>query len=248
MLIFAVLVVCNEYLEDLVLIHLSSMTMTLKIQLKITKIIIGQLSIIGCLHRLSIVCHFNTNIDFIVANHVQFLVCFKLHIIFKVISIWFHVCNSFCVSIKHITLICQHDKLPLVIIIRWYALSEYITYWVCTNLILMIISSFCTNFVAVISQEQNQQSCWNLYSIFVNIRNRQAKLFSVITQPWRHPGAILCFQVINDIIISVNHKLTKFNTHKLQIISQRTNNPCLRARHDAHVRARQNLKLLKIQI
>ena len=92
MLIFAVLVVCNEYLEDLVLINLSSMTMTLKIQLKITKIIIGQLltmSIIGCLHRLSIVCHFNTNIDFklIVANHVPFLVYFKLHIIFKVISI-----------------------------------------------------------------------------------------------------------------------------------------------------------------
>ena len=116
MLIFAVLVVCNEYLEDLVLINLSSMTMILKIQLKITKIIIGQLSIIGCLHRLSIVCHFNTNIDFklIVANHVPFLVYFKLHIIFKVISIWFHVCNSFCVSIKHITLICQHDKLPLV--------------------------------------------------------------------------------------------------------------------------------------
>ena len=90
MLIFAVLVVCNEYLEDLVLINLSSMTMTLKIQLKITKIIIGQLFIIGCLHRLSIiVCHFNTNIDFklIVANHVPFLFYFKLHIIFKVISI-----------------------------------------------------------------------------------------------------------------------------------------------------------------
>ena len=89
MLIFAVLVVCNEYLEDLVLINLSSMTMTLKIQLKITKIIIGQLFIIGCLHRLSIVCHFNTNIDFklIVANHVPFLFYFKLHIIFKIISI-----------------------------------------------------------------------------------------------------------------------------------------------------------------
>ena len=106
MLIFAVLVVCNEYLEDLVLINLSSMTMTLKIQLKITTIIIGQLlSIIGCLHRLSIVCHFNTNIDFklIVANHVPFLFYSKLHIIFKVISISFHVCNSFCASIKHIT-------------------------------------------------------------------------------------------------------------------------------------------------
>ena len=64
----------------------------------------------------NIVCHFHTNIDFklIVANHVPFLVYSKLHIIFKVISISFHVCNSFCPSIKHITLICQHDKLPLV--------------------------------------------------------------------------------------------------------------------------------------
>ena len=89
-----------------------------------------------------------------------------------------------------------------------------------------IIISFCTNFVAVISQEQNQQSCWNFYSIFVIIRNRQAKLFSVITQPWRHPGAILCFHVIIDIFISILHKLTKFNTHKLQVISQYTDNPC----------------------
>ena len=95
------------------------------------------------------------------------------------------------------------------------------------------------NFVAEISQEQNQQSCWNFYSIFVIIRNPQAKLFSVITQPWRHPGAILCFHVINDIFISILHKLTKFNTHKLQVISQHTDNPCLRARAS-------NLKMLKI--
>ena len=64
--------------------------------------------------------------------------------------------------------------------------------------------------------------------------------FSVITQPWRHPGAILCFHVIIDIFISILHKLTKFNTHKLQVISQHTDNPCPRARHDAHVRARKN--------
>ena len=104
------------------------------------------------------------------------------------------------------------------------------------------------NFVAVISQEQNQQSCWNVYSIFIIIRTPQAKLFSVITQPWHHPGAILCFHVIIDIFISILHKLTKFKTHKLQVISQHTDNPCPRARHDAHVRARQNLKLLKIKI
>ena len=105
---------------------------------------------------------------------------------------------------------------------------------------------YCRNFGTVISQEQNQQSCWYFYSIFVIIRNRQPKLFSVITQPWRHPGAILCFGVIIDIFISVYHKLTKFNTHKLQVIWQHTDNPCPRARHDAHVRARQNFNMLKI--
>ena len=109
-------------------------------------------------------------------------------------------------------------------------------------------NNFSTNFVAVISQEQNQQSSSNFYSIFVIIRNRQAKLFSVITQPWRHPGAILCFHVIIDIFITIYHKLTKFNTHKLQVISQHTDNPCLRARHDAHVRARQNLPCSKSPI
>ena len=72
------------------------------------------------------------------------------------------------------------------------------------------------------------------------------KLFSVITQPWRYPGAILCFDVIIDIFISVYHKLTKFNTHKLQVIRQHTDNPCPRAHHDAHVRARQNFNMLKI--
>ena len=102
------------------------------------------------------------------------------------------------------------------------------------------------NFGTVISQEHNQQSCWNFYSIFVIIRNRPVKLFSVITQPWRHPGAILCFDVIIDIFISVYHKLTKFNTHKLQVIWQHTDNPCSRARYDAHVRARQNFNMLKI--
>ena len=39
-----------------------------------------------CLHRLSIVCHFNTNGDFklIIANHVPFLFYYELQIIFKV--------------------------------------------------------------------------------------------------------------------------------------------------------------------
>ena len=102
------------------------------------------------------------------------------------------------------------------------------------------------NFVAVISQEQNQQSSSNFYSIFAIIRNRTANLLSLITQPWRHPGAILCFHVIIDIFISIHHKLTQFNTHKLQVIKQHTDNLCPRARHDAHVRARQNLTMLQI--
>ena len=44
----------------------------------------------------------------------------------------------------------------------------------------------------------------------------------------------------------MTHKLPKFCTHKLQMISQHSDNPCPRARHDAHVRARQNLEMLKI--
>ena len=44
----------------------------------------------------------------------------------------------------------------------------------------------------------------------------------------------------------MTHKLPKLCTHKLQMISQHTDNPCPRARHDAHVRARQNLEMLKI--
>ena len=132
------------------------------------------------------------------------------------------------------------------LLFRWYATQWHITYCICTNIIYFFIVYFCMNFGTVKSQEQKQQSCWYFYSIFVIIRNRQVKLFSVITQPWRHPGAILCFDVIIDIFISVYHKLTKCNTHKLQVIWQQTDNPCPRARHDAHVRAHQNFNMLKI--
>ena len=70
--------------------------------------------------------------------------------------------------------------------------------------------------------------------------------FHVITQPWRQLRAILCFHLIMNIFITMPHKLLKFCTHKLQMISQHTDNPCPRARHDAHVRARQSLEMLKI--
>ena len=43
------------------------------------------------------------------------------------------------VLLKHITLICQHDKLPLV---RWYATQWHITYCICTNIIYLFIIYF----------------------------------------------------------------------------------------------------------
>ena len=78
------------------------------------------------------------------------------------------------------------------------------------------------------------------------LRNRNGNLVSVITQPWRHIGAILWFYVIIHIFITIHHKLIKFSIHKFEVMKQHIDNPCLRARHDAHVRARQNLKMLKI--
>ena len=105
---------------------------------------------------------------------------------------------------------------------------------------------YCMKFVAQLSQKFLSLWLSNFHSIFAINRNRYANLFSTITHPWRHPGAILCFHVINDIFVSVDQKLTKFNTHKLQMISQHTDNPCPRAPQDAHVRARQNFKMLKI--
>ena len=132
---------------------------------------------------------------------------------------------------KHITLICQHDKLPLV---RNCFCMKYTQTISVRILFLDYLKNGINNHVQISSVSLSLSGI------------DEAKLFSVITQPWRHPGAILCFHVIIDIFISIHHKLTKFNTHKLQVISQHTDNPCPRARHDAHVRARQNFKMLKI--
>ena len=88
--------------------------------------------------------------------------------------------------------------------------------------ILFIYLFLPPNFVVHLSQKIVSLSSSNFHSIFGFIRNRVPPLFSVITQPWRHPGAILCFHVIIHIFISILHKLTKFNTHKLQVISQHT--------------------------
>ena len=101
-------------------------------------------------------------------------------------------------------------------------------------------------FVARLSQKFLSLWFSNFHSIFAMIGNRSANKFSTITQPWRHPGAILWIHVIIHIFITIYDKLIKFNTHKLQVITQQTDNPCARVRHDAHVRARQNLEMLKI--
>ena len=51
--------------------------------------------------------------------------------------------------------------------------------------------------------------------------------FHVITQPWRQLYAPFCvFHLIMNIFITMPHKLLKFCTHKLQMISQHTDNPC----------------------
>ena len=127
----------------------------------------------------------------------------------------------------------------------------HITYCICTNLYLFylfiyLFIYYCRNFVARLSQKRTVQSSSNFLSIFGLIWNREPPLFSLITQPWRQLRAILCFHLIMNIFINMPHKLPKFCTHQLQMISQHTDNPYLRARHDAHVRARQNLEMLKI--
>ena len=133
--------------------------------------------------------------------------------------------------------------------IRWYAIQWHITSCICTNLYyLFIFPLFLINFVSRLSQKFLSLWFSNFHSIFVLIPNRTNKLFRVITQPWRHPGAILWIHVIIHIFITIHPKSTIFTTHKLPAIFQQSDNPHPRARHDAHVRARQNLKMLKIQI
>ena len=87
---------------------------------------------------------------------------------------------------------------------------------VCTNLFFFFF--FCMNFVFKISQQRNQQSSPNFHSIFAMIRNGYNNLFSLITQPWRHLGAILWFHFIIHIFITIHQKLTNFSTHKLPAI------------------------------
>ena len=101
---------------------------------------------------------------------------------------------------------------------------------------LFIFPLFLINFVSRLSQKFLSLWFSNFHSIFVLIPNRTNKLFRVITQPWRHPGAILWIHVIIHIFITIHPKSTIFTTHKLPAIFQQSDNPHPRARHDAHVK------------
>ena len=127
------------------------------------------------------------------------------------------------------------------IFIRWYATAYHLLY-----LYESLFIYYCRNVVPRLSQKRTVQSSSNFLCIFGLIWNREPPLLSLITQPWRQLRAIWCFHLIMNIFITMTHKLPKFCTHKLQMISQHTDNPCPRARHDAHVRPRQNLEMLKI--
>ena len=85
---------------------------------------------------------------------------------------------------------------------------------------IFIIYFSLIEFWHTLSQKRNPQSCWNFHSIFGLTWNRVPPLFSLITQPWRHPGAILWIHVIIHIFITVHSKSTIFNAHKLQAICQ----------------------------
>ena len=120
-------------------------------------------------------------------------------------------------NVKHITLICQHDKLPLV---RWYVHSGISP--IVSVRILFIFPLFVSNLSldylkkeSTIMFKFSQYLCliWGIAVV---------KLFSLITQPWRHLGAILWIHVIIHIFITIHPKSTIFNAHKLQAICQHT--------------------------
>ena len=164
-------------------------------------------------------------------------------------------------SVRAYHLICQHDKLPLVrwydIFIRWYATQHllclyesvlgYILYHSISPIEFgRILVSFCMILLDKVSQKWPGLLTWKFHSIFGMVSHAASNINIVITQPWRHLGAILWFHVIIHIFITFHHKLTKFSTHKRKVMGQHTDNSCPRARHDARVCARKHLKMLKI--
>ena len=99
-------------------------------------------------------------------------------------------------------------------------ISPIVSVRIFISIYLSIFIYYCMNFVARLSQEFLWLWYSNFHSIFALIRNRHIKLFNMITQPWRHPGAILWIHVIIHIFITVHSKSTIFNAHKLQAICQ----------------------------
>ena len=111
-------------------------------------------------------------------------------------------------------------------IIRWYATQWHIDMphsGISPIVSVRIFIYFCMNFVNRLSQKFKSLWFSNFHSIFALMRNRHNKLFSLITQPWRHLGAILWFHVIIHIFITIHYKLIKINTHELQVIGQHIN-------------------------
>ena len=102
---------------------------------------------------------------------------------------------------KHITLICQHDKLPLVFVEKYT--NNFFSVWILGP---WYLKNRINNHVEIFTVSMSSIGIALITS------------FYVITQPWRQLGAILCFHVIINIFITIHHKLTKFNTHKLQVI------------------------------
>ena len=76
--------------------------------------------------------------------------------------------------------------------------------------LLFLYCLFLEIFVPRLSQKALSLWFSNFHSIFALIRNRHIKLFNMITQPWRHPGAILWIHVIIHIFITIHSKSTIF--------------------------------------
>ena len=99
-------------------------------------------------------------------------------------------------------------------------ISPIVSVRIFISIYLSIFIYYCMNFVARLSQKLLWLWFLNFDSIFALMRNRYNKLFSLLTQPWRHLGAILWIHVIIHIFITFHSKSTIFNAHKLQAICQ----------------------------
>ena len=80
--------------------------------------------------------------------------------------------------------------------------DTFLKTWICMA---MIFEPYLGCYSSIFSQ--------NFHSIFALMRNGYNNLFSLITQPWCHLGAILWFHFIIHIFITIHHKLPKFRVH-----------------------------------